>query len=98
HSNDDFESMGLPSYQHLRPSMSRQDQYPCGVVGIETLHCCFPSAAAIHIKERVTERAQQTIDEVSLIIGAPQHRFVAGVGLQRRPNRAVRKLPPTCQG
>jgi hypothetical protein len=26
HSNDDFESMGLPSYQHLRPSMRRQDQ------------------------------------------------------------------------
>ena len=44
HSSDDFESMGLPSYQHLRPSIRRQDQYPCEFDGIAGLHCCFANA------------------------------------------------------
>jgi hypothetical protein len=41
HSNDNFDNIGLPSYQHLRPSMRRQDQYPCEFDGIAALHCCF---------------------------------------------------------
>jgi hypothetical protein len=68
HSNDDFESMGLPSYQHLRPSMSRQDQYPCEFDGTEALHCCLPSAAGIQTKESIVTRAVQAIDEMSFII------------------------------
>ena len=46
HLNDDFDSIGRPSYQHLRPSMKRQDQYPCRSDGAR-LHCCFASAFGI---------------------------------------------------
>src|SRR6516164_6955975 len=57
HSNNDFESPGLPSYQHFRPSMKRQDQKPCGCDRVATLHCCFASAVGIPIVESAVQAA-----------------------------------------
>jgi hypothetical protein len=53
HSNNDFESMGLPSYQHFRPSMRRQDQYTCEFGDISALHCCFACAVGVPIDKNV---------------------------------------------
>src|ERR1700756_3308680 len=51
HSNNDFERPCLPSYQHFRPSMRRQDQWPCEFVGLAELHCCFACAAGIPLDD-----------------------------------------------
>jgi hypothetical protein len=67
HSSDDFESRGLPSYQHFRPSMRRQDQYPCWFDGAAALHCCFACAVGIQTSELA-------VMQVAKIIGA--ERFV----------------------
>jgi hypothetical protein len=61
HSNDDFESMGLPSYQHFRPSMRRQDQYACEFDGIAALHCCFACAVGSPSDENVAMQATKAI-------------------------------------
>jgi hypothetical protein len=68
HSSDDFESIGLPSYQHLRPSMRRQDQYPCEFDGIEALHCCFANAVAIDIEKNVTVSAVRPTEKTCLVM------------------------------
>jgi hypothetical protein len=68
HSNNDFESMGLPSYQHFRPSIRRQDQYPCGSDGIAALHFCFACAVGISIDESVAMQAAKAINEVCFLI------------------------------
>jgi hypothetical protein len=61
HSNNDFESPGLPSYQHFRPSIRRQDQYPCGFDGIAGLHCCFACAAGIPIDDSAAMHPAKTM-------------------------------------
>jgi hypothetical protein len=69
HSNDDFDSMGLPSYQHLRPSMRRQDQYPCGFDGIAGLHCCFACAFGTATgKNAATTQAANATDLICFLI------------------------------
>jgi hypothetical protein len=68
HSNNDFESMGLPSYQHFRPSMRRQDQYPCEFVGIAALHGCFACAVGMPIGNRVAMQAAKATDRISFVI------------------------------
>lgn len=60
HSSKDFESIGLPSYQHLRPSMIRHDQYPCRVDGFEALHCCFANTLVSGIEKSVTANTART--------------------------------------
>jgi hypothetical protein len=64
HLNDDFDSMGRPSYQHLRPLMKRQDQYPCRSDGAR-LHCCFASAFGIATGENMA--TTQAINATDLI-------------------------------
>ena len=69
HSNDDFDSVGLPSYQHLRPSMRRQDQYPCGFDGIAGLHCCFACAFGTTTGENAaTTQAANATDLICFLI------------------------------
>jgi hypothetical protein len=68
HSNNDFESMGLPSYQHFRPSIRRQDQYPCGFDGIAPLHFCFACAVDIPIDESVAMQAAKAINGFCFLI------------------------------
>jgi hypothetical protein len=69
HSNDDFDSMGLPSYQHLRPSTRRQDEYPCGFDGIVGLHCCFACAFGAATGEyAATTQAANATDLISFLI------------------------------
>jgi hypothetical protein len=69
HSNDDFDSMGLPSYQHLRPPMRRQDQYPCGFDGIAGLHCCFACAFGNTTGENAaTTQAANATDLICFLI------------------------------
>jgi hypothetical protein len=68
HSNNDFESMGLPSYQHFLPSMTRQDQYPRGFDGIAALHFCFACAVGIPIDESVAMQAAKAINGVCFLI------------------------------
>jgi hypothetical protein len=68
HSNNDFESMGLPSYQHFRPSIRRQDQYPCGFDGIAALHFCFACAVGIPIDESVAMQTAKAINGVCFLI------------------------------
>jgi hypothetical protein len=68
HSNNDFESIGLPSYQHFRPSTRRQDQYPCEGDGIAALHCCFACAVGIPIDESVAMHADKAIDATCFFI------------------------------
>jgi hypothetical protein len=68
HFNDDFDSMGRPSYQHLRPSMKRQDQYPCRSDGAR-LHCCFASAFGIASGENMaTTQATKATDLIFFLI------------------------------
>jgi hypothetical protein len=62
HSNSDFESIGLPSYQHLRPSMRRQDQYPCELDGIAALHGCLAKASGIGIERSAAMDAERMIE------------------------------------
>jgi hypothetical protein len=68
HSNNDFESMGLPSYQHFRPSIRRQDQYPCGFDGIAAVHFCFAHAVGIAIDKSVAMLAAKAINGVCFLI------------------------------
>ena len=68
HSNNDFESMGLPSYQHFRPSITRQDQCPCGFDDIAALHFCFACAVGISIDESVAIHAAKVINGVCFLI------------------------------
>ena len=68
HSSKDFESMGLPSYQHFRPSIIRQDQCPSRFEGTAALHCCFACAVAISIDENVAMQAAEIIDKVCFAI------------------------------
>jgi hypothetical protein len=68
HSNNDFESMGLPSYQHFRPSIRRQDQYSCGFDDIEALHFCFACAVGIPIDESVAMQAAKAINGICFLI------------------------------
>src|SRR5262249_53572595 len=42
HSSSSLDIIGLPSYQHLRPSIMRQDQKPPEPALV--LHCCLASA------------------------------------------------------
>lgn len=68
HSSIDFESMGFPSYQHFRPSIRRQDQYPCGFDGSAALHCCFASAVGIPIDESAAMQVAKMIDKDCFVI------------------------------
>jgi len=68
HSSKDFESAGLPSYQHLLPSIRRHDQYPCGCDGIAALHFCFACAAGISIDASVAMQAAKAINGVCFLI------------------------------
>jgi hypothetical protein len=69
HSNDDFDNKGWPSYQHLRPSMKRHDQYPCRFDGAE-LHCCFASAFGTMTGENkaTTQTTNATDDLICFLI------------------------------
>ena len=75
HSKDDFKSPGLPSYQHFRPSMRRQDQKPCGD-GVAALHCCFASAVGIPIVESAVQAAT-AIAESCFVISVQRLRVAA---------------------
>jgi hypothetical protein len=66
--NDDFESMSLPSYQHFRPLIRRQDQYPCGFDGIAALHFCFACAVGIPLDKSVAMQAAKAINGVYFLI------------------------------
>ena len=69
HSNNDFDRLGLPSYQHLRPSMRRHDQYPCGFDGIAVLHRCFACASGAATGENAaTTQAANAIDLICFLI------------------------------
>jgi hypothetical protein len=68
HSNNDFASMGLPSYQHFCPSMRRQDQYPCEFDGTAALHCCFACAVGIPSDAIVARPAAKAIDRNCFVI------------------------------
>jgi hypothetical protein len=61
HSSKDFESIGLPSYQHFRPSMIRYDHhFPFD--GAEALHCCFASTLVIPNDDSAPMQAAAAID------------------------------------
>lgn len=47
HRNNDFEITVLPAYQHLRPSIRRQDQCPCALDGTAALHSLTCAAGAL---------------------------------------------------
>jgi hypothetical protein len=68
HASKDFESMGLPSYQHCLPSIRRQNQYPCRFGGIAALHFCFACAVGIPIDESVAMQAAKAINGVCFVI------------------------------
>jgi hypothetical protein len=68
HSSKDFESMGLPSYQHFLPSIRRQDQYPCEFDGVAALHFCFACAVGIPIDESVAMQAAKATNGVCFLI------------------------------
>jgi hypothetical protein len=68
HSSKDFESMGLPSYQHFLPSIRRHDQYPCRFDGIAALHFCFACAVGIPIDESVAMQAAKATNGVCFFI------------------------------
>src|SRR5579862_1626157 len=67
HSSEDFESIGLPSYQHFRPSIIRQDQYPCGSDGV-ALHCCFACTRPGERKGTVLMQTANTVRGKFLVI------------------------------
>src|SRR6202140_142558 len=91
--------MGLPSYQHFRPSLRRwAHQCRCGSDGIAALHCCFVCAFGIPTAKSVPKQAAKAIDGNCFLICPTQRPVVAAIGLQRLPNRGVRELPPTCRG
>jgi hypothetical protein len=72
HVNDDFDNKGLPSYQHLRPSMRRQDQYECEFDGIAALHCCFACAVGTATGENAaTTQVANATDLICFPINYP---------------------------
>ncbi len=68
HSNADFESMGLPSYQHFRPSTRRQDQYADEFDRITSLHCCFACADGVQNDGMAAIQAAKAIDRNCSVI------------------------------
>jgi hypothetical protein len=68
HPNNDFESMGLPSYQHFLPSIIRQDQNPCGFDGIAALHFCSACAVGIPIDASVAMQTAKAMNGVCFLI------------------------------
>jgi hypothetical protein len=94
HSSNDFESMGLPSYQHLRPSMSRHDQYPW-FDGAAALHCCFACAMGVEINAIVVKQAARTVGGRCFVIGGTQDYFVAAIEFGQPRDQVVREPPPT---
>lgn len=94
HSSNDFDSMGLPSYQHFRPSIRRYDhQRPCVFEGVAALHCCLACALGIPTGKSVAIQTAKAIGGSFLICA-----LVAAGGSQRPPNRGGRELPPGCRG
>jgi hypothetical protein len=85
HSNDDFESMGLPSYQHFRPSIRRQDQYPCGSDGLVPVHFCFACAGDISTIANVTMQAAKAINGICVLT---QH-LRSEIACEVQPKRGV---------
>jgi len=68
HCNNDFEITVLPSYQHFRPSIRRQDhQCPCGSNGRAILHC-FACAAGATIGNTVIMQAANATGEIRMVI------------------------------
>src|SRR6266480_6175889 len=68
HCNNDFEIVVLPSYQHFRPSIRRQDhQCPCGFDGIATLHC-FACAVGAPISKTVAMQAAKATGRMWFVI------------------------------
>jgi hypothetical protein len=69
HCNNDFEIAVLPSYQHFRPSIRRQDhQCPCGSNGRAILHCFACAAVGATIGKTVTMQAANATDEIRMLI------------------------------
>jgi hypothetical protein len=61
--------MGLPAYQHFRPSMRRYDHhFPFGFDGIAALHCCFASAFGIPSNNSAPMKAVRVVDESRVLI------------------------------
>jgi hypothetical protein len=71
HSSEDFDSIGLPSYQHFRPSIIRHDQYLRWFEAIESVHCCFANALVIGIELIATTSAAR-IEEICLFMMHPK--------------------------
>jgi hypothetical protein len=64
-----FESPGLPSYQHFRPSMMRYDHhFPFELEGFAALHCCFASACGIPNNNNTATKAVRVVDEGCVLI------------------------------
>jgi hypothetical protein len=96
HSSNNFESPGLPSYQHFRPSMRRQDQKLCAD-GVAALHCCFASAVGIPIVESAVQAAT-AIAESCFVIAVQRLRVAARLRATTNPGRSrilarIRSLP-----
>jgi hypothetical protein len=73
HCNNDFEIAILPSYQHFRPSIRRQDhQCPFGSNGRAILHC-FACAAGATIDKMVIMQAAN--GEIRMVNRAPGFAF-----------------------
>jgi hypothetical protein len=93
HSNNDFESPGLPSYQHFRPSMRRYDHHcPCGFDGIAALHCCFASAVDSPSDESAMQVAT-VIAEICFVIWALRDYSIAAIGLPGLIGQTAGRLP-----
>ena len=94
HSKDDFKSPGLPSYQHFRPSMRRQDQKPCVCDGVAALlHCCFASAVGIPIVESAVQAAT-AIAESCFVISVQRLRVALLLDSELLPNRGRSRTFP----
>jgi|SRR3954453_2488679 hypothetical protein len=75
HCNNDFEIAVLPSYQHFRPSIRRQDhQCPFGSNGRAILHC-FACAAGATIGKMVIMQAANATGEIRMVNRAPGFAF-----------------------
>jgi hypothetical protein len=69
HPSKFFESPGLPSYQHFRPSMMRYDHhFPFELDGFAALHCCFASACGIPNNNSAATKAVRVVDEGCVLI------------------------------
>src|SRR3954469_1073515 len=68
HCNNDFEIAVLPSYQHFRPSIRRQDhQCPCGSNGRAILHC-FACAVGTTIGKTVIMQTANATGQIRMVI------------------------------